>query len=285
VGAMPSMNDLATTQEVKYLEGIVDHLAVHDFTFVEAQLDERLVHPTKGADETAGMYWMPTDEISTQRRERAELRNGLSQVASFLPSERPTRIEAIDWNVFATKSLTNKSADSRTVTVILEYTYPASKWAVVSAQLTGQRDNLRLASLQVSMNPAPLAQINAFRIQNQDVWHYLCLVAVTLSVGLCVFAFIQCLRTKHLRRKWLWALCTLVGICAFRMNWTTGDVSVNLLGMYLFAAGFVRQGLAGPWTVFFCIPVGAAVFLWRHYQAPAGVAEPPDEPPVMGGSE
>jgi hypothetical protein len=284
VGAIPSISDLNTTPEVRYLEGIVDHLAVHDFAFVEAQLDERLLHPAKQADETGVIYSMPTDEVSAQGREREKLRSGIAQAASFLPSERPTRIEAIGWNVFAFKSLTKKNADARTVTVVLEYTYPTNRWAVVSAQLTGQADNLRVASLRVSLNPAPLAQVNAFKIQNQDALHYLFLVAPALSMGLCVFAFVQCLRTKHLKRKWLWALFTLVGICAFQLDWATGDVSVNLFRINLLAAGFVRQGLVGPWTVIFCIPVGAAIFLWKHSQAPA-VVEPSHGSPVVSESD
>src|SRR5712692_9790961 len=81
------------------------------------------------------------------------------------------------------------------------------------------------------------------------------MLSTTLAFAISVYAFVQCWRTPGLERKWLWALFTLVGFCAFSLNWTTGGFNVNPLSFNLFSAGAVRDGFVGPWVITFAFPL------------------------------
>ncbi|MED5618903.1 hypothetical protein [Ideonella sp. BN130291] len=220
------------TPEAQFLRVVVDKLAVREFAFIESQLDPKLVEP--------------------------DVRSALERTAAALPAEAVAAVQPVAWRVGVSTN------GPRTATVAAEYAYPSSKWFVVSAQLTGEAGSFRILRLNVEPLPAPMAQLNAFTFQGKGAMHYAFFLFTLSAFALSVYAFVQCLRTKGIRRKWLWAIFTLLGFCAFTLNWSSGAVSINPLSFNLFSAGFGRAGWVGPWGLTFCIPIGAIVFLWKH---------------------
>jgi hypothetical protein len=47
------------------------------------------------------------------------------------------------------------------------------------------------------------------------------------------------------------------------MDWTTGQLSFQLLQVTLFCAGIMRTGLVGPWLITVGFPAGAFATLYR----------------------
>ena len=223
------------TAEALFLRGVVDKLAARDFSSIEALLDPKLVEP--------------------------DVRGALERTAAILPSEAIAGVAPVGWNVFVS------TGGSRSASVAAEYSYPSSKWFVISAQLTGEPGSFQILRLNVEPIPAPMSQLHAFTFNGKGVVHYAFFLATLAAFALSIYAFVSCLRTKGLRRKWLWAIFTLIGFCAFTLNWSSGAVSINPLSFNLFSAAFLRAGWAGPWGLTFCIPVGALVFLWKHRNA------------------
>ncbi len=233
------------TEEALFLRSVVDKLAARDFASIEKLLDPRLVEP--------------------------DVRGALERTAAMLPSEEIAGVEPLRLNVVVS------TAGPRTAHIAAEYSYPSSKWFVISAQLSGEPGSFRIVRFNVQPLPAPMRQLHAFSFEGKGVEHYAFIVATLVAFALSIYAFVICLRTPGLSRKWLWAVFTLLGFCAFTLNWSTGVVSINLLSFNLFSAAFVRDGGFGPWNLTFCIPVGALVFLWKHLEAdsaePAGTVE------------
>lgn len=222
------------TAEAAYLQASLDRLAAQDYAALEASFDERV--------------------------DRANVRQALQQMHALLPKGAPLGREPVQWN-FQKKF---NGEGERIANVAIQYAYPSSQWILVSATLSGEPDKLRLAGFHVQPLPASLADVNAFTLQGKSLVHYVFLLMAPVSLGIALFAFVVCLRTKGLKRKWLWALFTLMTVSSFTLNWTTGETDVQMLRVFLLGWGVTRFGWLAPWVVTVPIPLGALVFLWKH---------------------
>jgi hypothetical protein len=248
-GVPQSPAEFDKTSEAQFLKATVNRLVAHDYSSIESKMDER-VH-------------------------QANIAQALERLSSSVPTSVPIKLEPVAWNFFKTTSSLNGGTTQRTANVAIEYTFPDSKWVVASATLSGEPGSFRIVSFNVEPLPAPLSEMNAFTLKGKSVMHYLFLLLTAAAVAVTVFAFVRCLRTKGVKRKWLWALFTLVGVVAFSINWSSGAVSVDMLRFNFLSAGYMRSGWLGPWGITFCIPVGALVFLWKYRK--------PNVPPPTDG--
>lgn len=227
------------TPEAKFLQSIVERLSAREFASIEGQLDPKLIEP--------------------------DIRAALERTASALPSASVQSIQPVAWFV------ATSSNGPRSATVAAQYAYPDSKWFVVSAQLTGEPASFRILRFNLEPLPASMEEIHAFTFAGKGVVHYVFAFLALAACAVSLYAFVRCLRTKGLRRKWLWSMITLLGFCAFTLNWTSGAVSMNPLAFNVLSAGLMRPGWLGPWALTFCIPLGAFVFLWKHGNGPSAV--------------
>jgi hypothetical protein len=228
-GIPASPGEFNKTPEAQFLRGVVDKIAAREFGAVESLLDRG------------------SAEQDTQAR--------LERIAAALPKGPVLAVEPVAWHVF------QAAPGKRAATIAAQYTYESSQWVLVSANLKGDSGNFRIVGFTIEPLPAPMAQLNAFTFKGKSIKHYVFFL-ITASVFVSYLAaFIQCLRTKGVRRKWLWALFTLFGVCNFTMNWSTGAVSADSWSVHLLGAGMSRAGQMGPWALTFSIPVGAIVFL------------------------
>jgi len=82
------------------------------------------------------------------------------------------------------------------------------------------------------------------------------------SPCIIVFALAKVFRTRGPRRKWLWCLIAVFGICAFRMNWADGSIAIDPIYLEILGAGFVRGGSRfSPWILSVALPIGAALIV------------------------
>lgn len=244
-GVPRSTDQFFGTPEAQFAQSAVRQLASGDVAAVEALLDDRIRQPQVG------------DEIR--------------RVAAMLPTTEPTHVEPVDWRFFQQASLSEGGPSTRTTRVAIEYTFasgpstaPAARWVVATVTLSGEAGAFRLLGLHVEPLSAPLSELNALSLKGKGALHCVFAALAIASAALCVFAFIRCLRTKGLKRKWLWCLLTLVGVCSISLSWEQGSVSVQLLYLGFFGAGLSRVGWLGPWTMSIMIPIGAIIFLVRE---------------------
>ena len=247
-GIPQSSADFDKTPEAQYLRATVDKLVAHDYQSIESQMDER-VH-------------------------QSDARQALERLASVVPTETPTKFEPVAWSFVKKISAADTGSGSRTANVAIEYTFSGSRWLVASATLSGEPGAFRILAFNLESLSAPLAELNAFTFKDKGVLHYLFFLLTVSALGVSAFAFVRCVRTPGIKRKWLWAIFTLFGVVAFTLNWSNGAVSVDVLRFNLLSAGYARAGWLGPWGITFCIPLGALIFLWKFRKpAPASLTD------------
>lgn len=217
--------------EATYLHDMVTKLAAHDY----AALEQSAIPELAGTN----------------------MRGDLERMSTLLPADTVKKIELLELTV------TTRSDKPRVATIAEQYVFASAKPVVMSAQLVGEPGNFRVARFYIEPLPAPLDEIHAFTLKGKGLVHYIFLVLVPLAFLVSVYAFIRCLLTPRLKRKWLWAIFIVIGFGAFKLNWTTGAVTHQLLFIQLLSAGAIRV-MPGPWLLSFAIPVGAIWFLLKR---------------------
>lgn len=185
----------------------------------------------------------------------------LEPVYALLPAGTPSKPDFIGWN-----SRVNRTAAGETsyTDVTMEYAFPDQRWLVFSARMIPTDTGLKVEAFNVTPTTGRQAVLNEFTFSGKGVKHYSFLVLGLVSVGVMLYAFVVCLRTKGLRRKWLWLFVTLIGVTTFSLNWTDGAVHFAPVHLRLFSVGYSRLGLVGPWYLSISLPVGAIYFLARR---------------------
>jgi len=99
---------------------------------------------------------------------------------------------------------------------------------------------------------------------------YVFLAAALLSPLAMIAALVKVVRTKGLRRKWLWGGAAFFGVASLQMNWASGEIAVNTLTVQLLGAG-AQTGFSrfDPWFITMTLPIGAALILAGLWANPA----------------
>jgi len=201
------------------------------------------------------------DEIISELNPKAitESTEGeLEKIIDYIPNGEPLSVQVVGSNSTSTPS-------SKTVNLTIQYEYPET-WLFVTISVDSTDDRLMVNGINAQTAEMSLQEQNAFRLGANGLLGYtVVLFAIAVPI-FCIFTFVLCLRTKIPKRKWAWALFTLMGFVTFKMNWTTGAWGVSIVSMQLLGAGFVRPGFAGPWILSIAFPLGALIFLSKRSQ-------------------
>lgn len=168
--------------------------------------------------------------------------------------------------------------------VSLEYQFP-SKWILV--QMTVHRQNAASTITNFFVHPESesLEVVNRFTLRGKQPLQCVILAAAILSFCLMLYALVLCMRTPMKKRKWLWVIFILFGVCKVSLNWTTGEVSYRILYFLFLTAGFMRTPYS-PWMFYASFPLGAILFLLlrKRLRKPAETAASKNNalPPVPG---
>lgn len=147
-------------------------------------------------------------------------------------------------------------------------------WVVANVMLKRQSDKLMIEGLRAKRLADPLEASNAFTVKDKSATHWLMFALLIADVLLCIYAFVLCLRTPIARRKWLWALFTLVGVTTLHFDWSSGQFSFQLLSVQLLSGSAVAQ-VYGPLVLGLSIPLGAIWFLIVRRRLIAASTPPP----------
>ncbi len=188
----------------------------------------------------------------------------LLEMSKHIHADKPIKsIDLADYRYTTTKSAVDGSSMTRTV-VVLQYQFEGVSPVMVSALLNDAQAPFEIETLNFTNLPQTLQEKNGFSLKGKSIEH-IAFLFVTVGVFILnIYAFIQCLRTPKFKRKWLWAIFTLIGIVSVSLNWVTGELNIQPIAVQLFSAAFAREGLLGAWTISCAFPLGALLFLKKR---------------------
>lgn len=187
----------------------------------------------------------------------SNFRDSLAQMAAIFPDQTPESVKVVGAQV-------SREHGNGTVDITLEYQFPA-KWVLADIKILRTGGVPTIVSFHVAPMTNSLENLNRFTLVGKGAGQYLTLI---LALGFLVFSFyvfFLCVRSRDIKRKWLWALITLIGVARFGVNWTTGQYTFTLLAIQIPCLQATRP-FYGPWTVFAYFPLGAVLFLNKRWK-------------------
>jgi hypothetical protein len=186
----------------------------------------------------------------------AEFRTSLVELAAFLPEDAPRAIQLDYYGIFNTDGVPR-------VDIFYLYQFDNS-WMLIEVVLEKRGDALLVAGIQLDNTVRAWTEANKFTFAGKSLQHFAIFAITIFNPIFIVFALILCIRTPMPRRKLLWIIFILVGITQIQLDWTSGDVSFDLVAASLLAAGFWKASAASPLILSVGIPLGAIIFLLKR---------------------
>jgi len=178
----------------------------------------------------------------------------LTQLADVFPNEKPLSVKLVGINV--------NVVPSRTYQLTYEYEF-LRRWILASIIFSRSGD-----SLNIQWHAEPLAesleQSNALTFVGKSQKYYLFAGAAALMYVFSIVSAYACLFTPMARRKWLWVIFVMLGFMALNLNWTTGQLSYQLLTVFAPAAWIGTGSGFTPFIVQIGLPLGAIAFWLRR---------------------
>lgn len=194
-----------------------------------------------------------------------ESRAQLVKIRALLPPGAPEHSKLVGWNLWSPNN------GEATAMLVSEHDYGER---VVLAQTNlikfGKPERWQVQGFHVQVATDAELAVNDFGLVGKQPGQYLFLVAAVLSPLAMIAALVKVIRTKGLRRKWLWGIGAFFGVTSLQMNWATGAIVFDALTVQLLGAG-AGSGLSrfDPWFITMTLPVGAALILGGLWANPA----------------
>ncbi|MEO0509421.1 MAG: hypothetical protein AAF065_06150 [Verrucomicrobiota bacterium] len=142
---------------------------------------------------------------------------------------------------------------------VFEYDFDGT-YLLADITLEKKSEGFLVARLHVNEIAESVVESSKFDFQEAGVFHFLFLGAVVILPIFTVTTLVVCIRTKGLKRKWLWCIFILIGFMSFKLNWSNGDWFWQPLSFQLLSSSATSAGAYGPWVLGFSFPVGAVAF-------------------------
>jgi hypothetical protein len=179
----------------------------------------------------------------------------LVKMAEAIPDQDPISVKVIGAQQVRNPGLYR-------INLSFEYQFP-SKWLLINVA-TQKKDGV---STIIGFNVYPLSDslenLNKFTLAGKNLLEYVTLVFAILIPLFTLYALVLCIRTKIEKRKWLWIIFILIGLCKFTVNWTTGQWNFAPLSFQFLGAGAFAPPYSA-WLISISLPLGAILFLIRR---------------------
>jgi hypothetical protein len=183
-----------------------------------------------------------------------DLPEKLTSMARLLPAQQPTSAKVIGYGVV------DDADSSSTITTTLEYEFP-HEWLLATLVKQDHAGTIMVTGFDIDPIPDSVENHNRFTLIGKDSEQYVVLFLALAALGISLYAFIACLRTKMGKWKWLWAILCFVGLGRLAVNWTTGATGFTAICIGVPPVGAAMVPLYSPWMVYTSLPVGAVLFL------------------------
>lgn len=218
---------LIPKQESEYGKNVLESIRLNDFITVSKSLNQSIA-----------------SQVTKEK---------LEEISKYFPSEKLINTELIGSQV-------NKINNDWNGTFTFEYQFDNSKWALANIVINKNGNFLSVTGFHVYLTEKSQKEINKFSLYNKTIKHYIILLFTVLIPLFSIFSFIICIRTPLKRRKVLWVIFTLLGVTSTALNWTTGQLSFQLLTVKLLSASVTAASPYSPWFISFSIPIGSIMF-------------------------
>jgi hypothetical protein len=184
----------------------------------------------------------------------SNLRDTLAKMAGMFPPDSPKSAKVVGAHAF-------RGPEFSRINITLEYEFPSS-WLLVDITTQRKGDVFTIVGFHVNPISDSLENLNKFTLIGKGITQYGVLGMAIFATLCSLYVFVLCLRTKNVKKKWLWAIFILVGVGKLAVNWTTGHWGFQFVTLQI-PCGSAAAPLYGPWTVAVSLPLGAILFLLR----------------------
>lgn len=182
-------------------------------------------------------------------------RDTLATMAGMFPGGEPISSKKVGVSFYRAVGL------SRT-DLTLEYHFSGG-WVLTEVVVQRKDGAVTVTSFHVSQIADSLENTNRFTLRGKGRAQYSVLALSLAATFVAIGALIVCLRSKLGPQKWAWALACFAGAGKLAVNWTTGHLNYQVIGIGI-PPGEFWHAFYGPWTISVYLPVGAVAFLLLH---------------------
>ncbi len=93
---------------------------------------------------------------------------------------------------------------------------------------------------------------------------YISIFAIMISSAILIIALIAAIRSKGIKRRWLWILGCLLGSVTISLNVTTGTWGLHLIIFYITNGDSISNSPIGPSVLSLYFPIVSIIFLWKR---------------------
>lgn len=169
--------------------------------------------------------------------------------------------ELVDFSLVGYESsvLLNDSEKKDTYKLRFEYVYN-DVWIYYKINIKETNSRMLLQGFYLMPTDKSLKELNRFTLKGKRLIHFVFLAVMALIPIFIVFSVYKCI-TLPLKHKALWVIFMIISFIAIRINWTSGDIGIQLINVSVFGAGYYsRSGIVEPWMLKFTLPIGTIIF-------------------------
>ncbi len=225
-----TMDKLVPKEDAKFAEEYLDKLRTKDFDYIKSQMSTETLAQAN-------------DELLIEMSNHFRKGELLS-----------TEIIGSQVNVFNGQWQGNFS---------FEYHF-TDGWNLANTAFKKVDGKIKVIGLNVYQTEMSQKEINAFTLQNKSIAQYLILLLAVIIPAFIIVSTYFCARTPIPKRKWLWVIFILLGVCAVQVNWTTGQIGIQPLSAHLLGVSAIASGPYSPWVISASFPLGALIFWFKR---------------------
>jgi hypothetical protein len=187
-----------------------------------------------------------------------DMREKLLQVADWLPAEEPRSIKVVD-----SRTIRNPQFNRTDIGYECEF---QGSWYLVTMSIARRPSAVSILALHVNRLPDSLENMHRFTLAGKGFNQYFILLLTLGSLALSFYAARECIRTRVGPSKWLWLSAILTGVGGLFVDWTTGQIALQIWSIHVPPA-VAGAAPFGPWMIGASFPLGALIFLnerWRE---------------------
>lgn len=135
----------------------------------------------------------------------------------------------------------------------------------------------KLQGFETQQRQGSALSIPPFRLSDGSPMGWLAAIIGLSALAISLVATVAAVRTKGLKRKWLWVVGCVLALGNFKAGWASGAFDAGF-GVQFLGFGATAMVGATEWVIAFGIPVFAVLFLWKRANGTLSIVAPLAEP-------